>query len=60
MSSIGAVSGSAVHAPPPPPSSQPPKRVDPDHDGDNDATATKASEAAESSTQAQHVVNIKA
>ena len=59
MSSIGAVSGSTAYAPPQQ-VSQPPKKVDPDHDGDNDANATKASEAAEASQQAQHKVNVQA
>jgi hypothetical protein len=59
MSSIGAVSGSTAHVPLQQ-ASQPPKRVDPDHDGASDANATKASEAAEASQQAQHKVNLQA
>jgi hypothetical protein len=44
MTSISAVGGYS-----PTPSTQPVARVDHDHDGDNDAGQSKASEAAESS-----------
>jgi hypothetical protein len=60
MSSIGAISGNTSHIPPSSVTQAPPKRVDPDHDGDNDAGKSKAAEAAEASHQAQHTVNIKA
>ena len=56
MSSIGAVSGNAVQASQQQ-ANQPPRRVDPDHDGDNDKHASKANEAAEAS---KHKVNVKA
>lgn len=49
MNSIGAVSGSSPYVPAQAVLSQPAKPVGRDHDGDNDAGATSASEASESS-----------
>jgi hypothetical protein len=58
MTSIGPVAGNNTYVPAQQ-SGPSPKRVDPDHDGDNDAHSTKASEAAEAAHQALHKVNIQ-
>jgi hypothetical protein len=58
MSSITAVSGTPPRAPAPP-AHQPPKRVGPDHDGDNDAGVSKTAMAAEAARKAAHKVNVR-
>jgi hypothetical protein len=59
MSSITAVSGTPARAPAQP-AHQPPKRIGPDHDGDNDAGESKTAMAAEAAKRAAHKVNVRA
>lgn len=59
MSSISGVSGHNTYVPSSP-ANQPPKQVDPDHDGDDDAGESKSTQAAEAAKHGGHKVNMKA